>query len=115
MIDHNSSIIIIIAIIIIIIIIAIIITIIIIIIIIAPLLRRLDDFYNKPWGMKHWLEYCKPPLPEDTYIALLDPDMILLRPLTRSISGDPAAIFDREYYAKEGPLPLMVSRGHAVA
>jgi len=77
--------------------------------------KKSYDFYNKPWGMKHWLEYCKPPLPEDTYIALLDPDMILLRPLTRSISEDPAAIFDREYYAKEGPLPLMVSKGHAVA
>ncbi|RYH15261.1 hypothetical protein EON65_32015 [archaeon] len=51
--------------------------------------QRSYDFYNKPWGIKHWLEYANPPIPEDAIIALLDPDMVFLRPLTPVVAGSP--------------------------
>jgi hypothetical protein len=47
------------------------------------------DFYNKPWGMKHWLEHAEPPIPDDIVVALLDPDMVFLRPLTTRVRGEP--------------------------
>jgi hypothetical protein len=41
-----------------------------------------DDFYNKPRGLKHWLEFADPPVYQDCVVALIDPDFIFLRPLT---------------------------------
>jgi hypothetical protein len=38
------------------------------------------DFYNKPYGLLHWLEGPLGP-PDDSVVALLDPDFIFLRPL----------------------------------
>lgn len=55
----------------------------------------IDDFYNKPWGLKHWLENAQPPVPEDAIIALLDPDMILLRPITPVIKALPYIVSKR--------------------
>ena len=40
------------------------------------------DFYNKPYGMDHWLNNAVPAIEDNTVIALIDPDMIFLRPLT---------------------------------
>lgn len=40
-------------------------------------------------GLKHWLENSTTPLPDDTIVALIDPDMILVRPLTSKIRGTP--------------------------
>jgi len=45
------------------------------------------DFYNKPWGLKHWLDYAYPPIGGDVVVALIDPDMIFLRPLTTQVKG----------------------------
>jgi len=42
--------------------------------------------------LKHFLELANPPLPEDALIALLDPDMILLRPITPFIGSRPFII-----------------------
>lgn len=44
------------------------------------------EFYNKPYGLLHWLENVNPPIPSGTIIALLDPDFIFIRPLTTKIS-----------------------------
>lgn len=60
-------------------------------------------YFNKPYGLKHWLEHADPPVGADTIVCLLDPDMILLRPITPEIRGleglDPkipvAELFDR--------------------
>jgi hypothetical protein len=54
-----------------------------------------DDFYNKPWGLKHWLENASPPVPEDAIVALLDPDMVLMRPITPIIKGQPYLVSKR--------------------
>ena len=44
-------------------------------------------YFNKPHGLKHWLEHADPPVSENAIVALLDPDMILLRPLTAKVKG----------------------------
>lgn len=55
--------------------------------------KKSYDFYNKPWGLKHWLENAK--VPPHALIALLDPDMIFLRPITHQISSLPHIVSKR--------------------
>lgn len=58
------------------------------------------DFFNKPFGMKHWMEHGQGMgvdesgriLNEDAICILIDPDQILLRPLTEDFS-DPNHVF----------------------
>lgn len=52
--------------------------------------KRKYDFYNKPWGIKHWLEFGH--VPSGAIVALLDPDMVFLRPITRQIASKPYLI-----------------------
>ena len=42
---------------------------------------RKYPYSNKPGGLKHWLEHASPPIKED-FVCLVDPDMLLLRPIT---------------------------------
>lgn len=44
-------------------------------------------YFNKPYGLKHWLEHADPPVGPEAIVALLDPDMIFLRPITSQIRG----------------------------
>ena len=70
-----------------------------------------DDFYNKPWGVKHWLEFANPPIEDGVIVALLDPDMIFLRPLTAKINGADNLIYNKKAHT----LIDKVSLGHPVA
>lgn len=54
-----------------------------------------DDFYNKPWGVKHWLANAEPPIADGVTVALIDPDMIFLRPLIKKIRGTPNLLYDK--------------------
>jgi len=38
-------------------------------------------YANKPNALHHWLQHANPPVPDDAVIALLDPDMVLLKPI----------------------------------
>lgn len=69
------------------------------------------DFYNKPYGLKHWLENTQ--LPSNTVIALIDPDFIFLRPLTLKLAGEENNIF----YKEETPenVPKLIGKGQPVA
>ncbi len=40
------------------------------------------DFYNKPYGVLHWLDHSSPPIPDDVIVSIIDPDFVFLRPLT---------------------------------
>lgn len=50
---------------------------------------RADVYNNKPRGLQHWLKYATPSVQKDAVIALLDPDMILVRPLTHVLRTKP--------------------------
>lgn len=41
-------------------------------------------FYNKPNGMAHFLKNADPPVSE-AVVALIDPDMILMSPLSPNV------------------------------
>ena len=59
------------------------------------------DFYNKPWGLKHWLQYADPAIPPGTAVALLDPDMIFIRPLTTKMRGQPNNLYNKQLKAED--------------
>lgn len=42
-------------------------------------------YSNKPGGILHWLQHRQPPLDDRTVVCLLDPDMILLKPITADL------------------------------
>jgi peptidyl serine alpha-galactosyltransferase len=71
------------------------------------------DFYNKPYGMLHWMNNADPGIPEGTVIALVDPDFVFLRPLTAKITGDPSTIVSGG--TKIDQLFERVERGRPVA
>jgi len=61
-------------------------------------------YYNKPFGVKHWLEHGlkyeeNKEKHEDAIIMILDPDMILLRPLTYDFTDSNVMI----HRSKRGP------------
>jgi len=67
------------------------------------------EFFNKPFGLRHWMEYGEGmgidrernlPLRHDTIVALLDPDHMLVRPITGHFAS-PADVF-RTGSMKEG-------------
>lgn len=47
-----------------------------------------DDFYNKPWGVKHWLDFAVPKVEEHIAVAVIDPDMVFVRPLITKMRGE---------------------------
>lgn len=81
------------------------------------------DFYNKPYGMEHWLDNSDPPIKDGSIIALIDPDMILLRNITHKIRGESSNIFIASTMQKlkavshneDGIVPVEVEKGQAAA
>lgn len=76
--------------------------------------KKKYDFYNKPYGMKHWLENAEVPIPDGTIIALIDPDFIFLRPLQINFSQDNNRIPMKTRDNKVVP-PDKFQKGHPVA
>jgi len=76
--------------------------------------KKKYDFYNKPFGMHHWLEHAHPPIPDDTIIMLIDPDFVFLRPLKVHFGADnnliPMKISNEKFH-----YPSHYGKGHAVA
>ena len=52
-------------------------------------------FFNKPFGTKHWMEHAEHMSLQqsDDIVILIDPDMLLLRPLTGDFSQDRDTVF----------------------
>ena len=73
------------------------------------------DFYNKPYGIYHWLQHADPPVPSGTIVVIIDPDMIFLRPITSQVKGNAANIFLQSFNPESDPVPIKVQRGMPVA
>ena len=54
---------------------------------IDPKTGKKYHFYNKPYGVLHWLDNAQPAIAPGTVVALIDPDFIFLRPLTAKMAG----------------------------
>ena len=74
---------------------------------------NIDNFYNKPWGLKHWLDHARPAVSQDTVVALIDPDMIFIRPLTTKIRGMENNLHDKKL--DPAALQEVIQRGKPVA
>lgn len=76
--------------------------------------KKKYDFYNKPYGLHHWLQHADPPVPDGTVVILIDPDMIILRPLSLQVAGYPTLLKLPSYTEQDYP-PAFVGKGHAAA
>ena len=72
-----------------------------------------DDFYNKPWGVKHWLANANPKIQDGVAVALIDPDMILIRPIVKEIRGMQNNLYNKK--TSRGLLQEVVALGAPVA
>jgi hypothetical protein len=63
--------------------------------------------------LQHWLKYADPPIPDGVVIALLDPDMIFLRPLTTKMRGQPNNLYGS--YLTESDIMEKVEKGKPAA
>jgi hypothetical protein len=73
-------------------------------------------YMNKPFGLRSWMETVlqmnetnRPEGVEDGVVILMDPDMVLLRPLLHDFSNEDVI------YAEENPRFTMVKHGHPMA
>lgn len=76
--------------------------------------KKKYDFYNKPYGLHHWLKYADPPIPGGVVVILIDPDMIILRPFTLDIVNNPTNLF----LGNNGPpkdMPKRIGKGSPAA
>lgn len=72
-------------------------------------------FYNKPYGLRHWLAHAEPPLGEDAVVALIDPDFIFLRPMTADVSNSSAILASAPVDARRAARSFRrVARGRPV-
>lgn len=44
-------------------------------------------FFNKPYGLLHWLEHSDETIEDDDIVILLDPDQVFTRPITNNFSN----------------------------
>lgn len=77
--------------------------------------KKKYDFYNKPYGVRHWLLNANPGIPSGTIVNIIDPDMIILRPMTPQIQGNPANIFMGRFNPATDRVPERVAHGTPVA
>lgn len=73
--------------------------------------KKKYDFFNKPYGVQHWLENAVPQIRSGVVIALIDPDFIFLRPLVNRISGHPSNLLIKEFDGTKESIPVKVKRG----
>jgi hypothetical protein len=60
-------------------------------------------YYNKVFGLQHWLQFAQPPVKESV-IVMLDPDMMLLRPISPNGQLQGRFLHSRAELEKEGVL-----------
>jgi len=73
------------------------------------------DFYNKPYGLQHWLNNTKAKENKEEIIVLIDPDMIFLRPLSFEVKDNKANIYMKDIDPNGPEIPERYTHGHPVA
>ena len=74
------------------------------------------DFYNKPFGVRHFLENFKGS--QNLIIALIDPDFIFMRPLSANLTDQPSNIFYNRrpsHHFKVKDIPKLIAEGNPAA
>jgi hypothetical protein len=74
--------------------------------------KKKYDFYNKPYGLHHWLLNANPPIEDGVVVILIDPDMIILRPFTLNFANDSLNIFMKGYDWSKETKPVKIGKGH---
>lgn len=77
--------------------------------------KKKYDFYNKPYGVEHWLENASPPISDGVVVILLDPDMILLRKITPYIRGQSNNLYIKRQIISDENIPIKVKKGQPAA
>jgi hypothetical protein len=77
--------------------------------------KKKYDFYNKPYGLHHWLQKANPPIPSGVVVILIDPDMIILRPLTLDFKNDPLKLYMPGFDPTSEVIPDRIGKGHPAA
>jgi hypothetical protein len=77
--------------------------------------KKKYDFYNKPYGVRHFLEHSHPPVLSGTVVNIIDPDMIFLRPMSPKVRGNPSNLFLHSFDQKKDVVPEKVQKGQPVA
>jgi hypothetical protein len=80
-----------------------------------PKTKAKYDFYNKPYGLQHWLKYANPPVKENAVVILIDPDMILLRPITLELANNPSVLYIDDFDPKKENVPKYIGKHHPAA
>lgn len=75
--------------------------------------KKKYEFYNKPYGVQHWLDHAEPKVGSGVIVAVIDPDFVFLRPLTAKVKGNNNNIVSGP--VKESDIVDYVSKGHPVA
>ena len=73
--------------------------------------KKKYDFYNKPYGVQHWLTNAVPSIDSGTIISVIDPDMIFLRPMTSQIRNNPSNIYMHRFNPDKEEVPERVKHG----
>jgi len=70
------------------------------------------DFYNKPYGLEHWLNNTRSTSNIEEIIVLIDPDMIFLRPIDITLRHNTFNHYiDRSDIINSPNLPIRVTHG----
>lgn len=77
--------------------------------------KKKYEFYNKPYGVMHWLTHAEPPILSGTIVSVIDPDMILLRPMAAQVRGNPSNIYMNRFNPAAETVPERVQHGQPVA
>ena len=70
------------------------------------------DFYNKPFGILHWLKHRSPAVGPEAVVALIDPDFLFLRPLSATVGLPFETVVSKPVAYTD--LPTKVVRGRPV-
>ena len=84
-----------------------------------PKLWQSTKYWNKPFGMRHWLEnsmgFPNDSTHESDIVILVDPDMLLMEPFVNEFSNEPLDVWTAYFQNHQDNLISEVTHGHPIA